>query len=225
MRPHRIEQNEYPYHVTTRTNGRKFRLKKATYKIFIRVLLMTVQRFNVHIHHVKLMDNHYHMKLFTPDSNLSQIMQFFNYQLAMRINKLQRTSGHLWGQRYHASIVENDFYEQHCVMYMYNNGVRAGLCQCASEDPRLSSFAFYANGTKIPFTVVEDDFYLQLGATASERQAAFRVLMQQSINPQHARLVKEGLRRLFYGSGAFLEAMRQRYGPRVRKKDCLPVTL
>lgn len=225
MRPHRIQQSEYPYHVTTRTNGRKFRLTKATYKIFIRVLLMTVQKFRVDIHHVKLMDNHYHMKLFTPDANISAIMQFFNHQLAMRINKLQRTSGHLWGQRYHASIIENDIYEQNCVMYMYDNGVRAGLCDCPSDDPRLSSFAFYANGKRIPFTVVADDFYLQLGSTDTERQAAFRDLTMRSLGTRERQIIKEGLSRIFYGSGEFLHKMRKRYGPLVRKKDCLPVSI
>lgn len=216
MRPMRILQNEYPYHVTTRTNGRKFRLKKSTYKIFISVLLEVTKRFNAKIQHCKLMDNHYHLKLATPGANLSAIMQYINNQTAKRINKKQRTSGHLWGQRFHASIVESDKYEAGCVVYMYQNGPRAGLCSKASEDPRLSSFDLYAKGKKIPFTVVADDFYLSLGSTAAERQRAFLEMVDQPIDPVRAREIQTGLRRLFYGSATFIERMRARYAPYLR---------
>lgn len=225
MRPQRIQQDEYPYHVTTRTNGRKFRLTKVTYKTFLRVMRDTIRKFNVHIHHLKLMDNHYHLMVSTPDANLSAVMHFINWQLAMQINQLQQTCGHLWGERFHACMVDSDAYQQNCILYIYNNGPRAGVCETAADDPRLSTFAFYANGKKIPFTIIEDDFYLLLGATAGERQAAFRQLVAEAQSTATAALVHAGLRRVFYGSGEFLAKMSQRYGAFVRKMDTRPVSM
>ncbi len=216
MRAWRIQQDEYPYHIVTRTNGRKFRLKRPTYRIFVDVLREAIRRFGVHIHHLKLMDNHYHLIMSTPHANLSAAMQFINFQLAKRINQLHKTSGHLWGQRFHATIIETDAYAHSCVCYLYQNGVRAGLCDFASQDPRLSTFDFYANGTVIPFTVIEDDFYLSLGDTSAQRQTEFRAMMNAPLPTDQIALTQRGLRRLFFGSPAFVQHLRERYANHLR---------
>ncbi len=216
MRSWRIQQDEFPYHITTRTNGRKFRLTPATYEIFIAVLLEAIRRFAVQIHHFKLMDNHYHLIMQTTDANLSRAMQFINFQLARRINRLQHTTGHLWEQRFHATIIEDDTYAFACVRYLYQNGVRAGLCRRASADPRLSTFAFYARGVHIPFTVVADQFYLMLGVTPQERQKAFVAIMDAPITAGQSHIVQQGLRRTFFGSPGFERRMRRRYATHLR---------
>ncbi len=211
MRPWRIQQNENPYHITTRTNGRQFRLCPRTYEIFIYVLLEAMKRFSVHIQHFKLMENHYHLKMFTPLGNISAAMQFINFQLALLINRQDGVKGHLWEQRFHATIIESDAYEFACVRYIYQNGVRAGLCRRASDDPRLSSFAFYAKGKLIPFVVVADDFYLALGSTPQERQTAFVEIMNAPMSDAQSAVVRQGLRRSFFGSPDFMACMRQKY--------------
>ncbi len=211
MRPWRIQQDEHPYHITTRTNGRKFRLNPATYHIFIEVLREAVRRFAVHIHHCKLMDNHYHLIMQTTKENLSIAMQYINFQLALRINQLQNTSGHLWGQRFHATIIDSDAYQHMCVPYIYQNGVRAGLCKRASDDPRFSTFHFYANGTLIPFEVVADDFYLSLGDTPAARQKEFVRIVNGRLPQEQQRNIQRGLRSTFFGSREFIQRMQQRY--------------
>ncbi len=170
-----------------------------------------MRRFRVHIQHFKLMDDHYHLKMFTPFGNISAAMQFINFQLALLINRQDKVKGHLWEQRFHATIIETDAYEFACVRYIYQNGVRAGICKRASDDPRLSSFEFYAKGKLIPFVVVEDDFYLALGTTPKERQIAFIEIMNAPVNKDQSIIVRQGLRKLFFGSPGFMARMRQKY--------------
>ncbi len=207
----RILQNEYPYHVSTRTNGKVFVLKKPTYKIIIGVLVDATKRFDVQIQHFKMMDNHYHMKLQTPSSNISEIMWYINNQIAKRYNKKRGVTGHLWGGRYHATLVNNDEYADKCVFYIYNNGVRAGLCRRASEDERFSTFEFYARGKKVEFTVTEDSVYLLLGKDRREREEQFVMMVDQPMDDEEIEAIRNGLRKLFYGSADFMERMKARY--------------
>ncbi len=210
-RPFRILQNEYPYHVTTRTNGRVFVFKKWTYKLIIKVLVEVTKRFDVQIHHFKMMTNHYHLTLKTPSANISEILWFINNQIAKRYNRRMGVTGHLWGERFHSTIIENALHALRCVIYLYTNGVRAGMCSRASEDEQLSTFEFYARGKKVEFIVTEDDVYLMLGNNRKERQEAFVQMVDQPMDDEEIKAIRSGLRKLFYGSADFVERMKARY--------------
>ncbi len=210
-RPLRILQAEYPYHVTTRTNGRVFVFKKWTYKIIINVLVEAAKRFDVHIHHFKMMTNHYHLTLTTPIANISDILWFINNQIAKKYNRRMGITGHLWGERFHSTIIETDKHAVRCVIYLYTNGVRAGMCNRASEDEQLSTFEFYARGKKVEFIVTEDDVYLMLGKNRRERQEEFVRLVDQPMDEEEIEAIRSGLRKLFYGSADFVERMKARY--------------
>ena len=54
-RPMRILQLDFPYHVCTRTNGRKFRFKPKTFKLFIKILNDVVKKYDAKIQHFQLM--------------------------------------------------------------------------------------------------------------------------------------------------------------------------
>jgi REP element-mobilizing transposase RayT len=207
----RILQHEYPYHITTRTNGRIFAFKRWTYKIIISVLVDTTKRYDVKIEHFKMMDNHYHLKLTTPSSDIDRIMWFINNQIAKRLNKRNGVTGHLWGARYHATIVQTDEHANRCVRYLYNNGVRAGLCKRASEDERFSTFDFYAKGKKLEFSVTEDSVYLMLGGKRAERQQQFCLMVDGNLDEAEIQAIQAGLRKLFYGSADFIERMKKKY--------------
>lgn len=216
MRPYRILQTDYPYHVTTRTNGRRFRLTRGTYAIVIRILNEMSRRFQVQVHHFQIMSNHYHMKISTPHANLSAAMCYLNGRLARLINRQQGTKGHLWEQRYHATFVTKDAYDAECVRYIYRNPVRAKVCQHPSESPFLSSFAFYARGKAIPINVTPDGFFLALGTTDADRQAAFRAFIDSPLPPQEVDRMRRMLRRPFYGSTEFIARMRTQYAKQLR---------
>lgn len=215
-RPLRIQQEEYPYHVITRTNGRAFKFGRPTYKIFIRILNEATKKFDAAIEHFQLMSNHYHMKLRTPHANISQIMHFINGRLAQAYNHRFGTTGHLWERRFHSSIIETDAYAQRVVIYLYGNPVRAGLCKRPGESEHISSFEFYARGKPIPFTVVADEVYLALGATEAERRARFLELVHEGLDLPVTESLRQLLRGFFVGSADFIQRMRQQYATHLR---------
>ena len=119
--------------------------------------------------------------------------------------------GHLWGKRFDASIVENEKYLANCVKYIYVNGVKVGICNRASTDKQFSTFDFYARGKKMEFTVTEDCVYLLMGNTRAERQQYFLATMDEPLHDDEIEAIRNGLRKLFYGSADFIERMRWKY--------------
>jgi putative transposase len=217
-RPRRILQDEYPYHVSTRTNGRVFKFRKNTFKIFVRVLNEVVKKFDAKLQHFQLMSNHYHLKLFTPNGNIDRIMHYFNGQIAARLNRQAGIKGHLWEKRYHSTIISNDAYAQGCVVYLYNNTVRAGICDTPEESEMLSSFAFYAKGKKIEFIVTEDEVFLLLGGNDEERRRNFRAMFEKPLTPQMESSIRDLLHSHFCGPPEFVRNMRDRYASHLRLK-------
>ena len=210
-RPPRILQDEYPYHVSTKTAGRIFAFRDWTYKIIIQVLIEAQKRYDVHIHHFKMMHTHYHMIVTTPSSNLSQFEWYINSQIAKRLNRRMGRKGHLWEKRFHASIVENETYLARCMKYAYRNGVKAGICAKASEDKQYSTFDFYACGKTKEFVVTEACVYLMMGNTPAGRQRYFLATIDEPVSDEEIEAIKNGLRKLFYGSADFIEQMRWKY--------------
>jgi len=207
----RVQQDIYPYHVSTRTNRQEFVLKKWTYKLIIKVLVEAVQRYNAKIHHFKMMHNHYHMLISTPNENISQIMWFINNRIAKKFNWRSGLKGSLWGERFCSSIVENDKYANQCVHYIYTNGVRANLCDTAAEDDQFSTFAFYARGKRIEFTVTEDDVFLLMGSDRKKRQENFRRMFETDMTSSMIDSIKKRLKKPFFGSGDFIVRMTKKY--------------
>ena len=217
-RPLRILQDEYPYHVCTRTNGRKFKFHQRTFKLFIATLNEVVKKFDARIQHFQLMSNHYHLKLLTPKGNLSAVMHHLNGQIAKRFNRLAEVTGHLWEKRYHSTIISNDKYAQRCVFYLYTNTVRAKMCATPEESEMLSSFAFYARGKKIEFIVTEDEVFLLLGDDDEERRRHFRAMFEKPLTPDHESSIRDLLHGHFCGPPEFVKRMREKYADHLRLK-------
>lgn len=93
-RPLRVIQNIYPYHLICRTNNRTFRFnQRQITRIFFRALTETIEKYNLLVHHVVLMSNHYHIMATATEENLHRAMQYLNSRVAVRYNKLVRRSG------------------------------------------------------------------------------------------------------------------------------------
>ena len=61
-RPLRVIQNIYPYHLVCRTNNRSFRFdKRSVTRIVFQALKETIEKYNLLVHHLVLMSNHYHI--------------------------------------------------------------------------------------------------------------------------------------------------------------------
>ncbi len=75
------------------------------------------------------MGNHYHLLLTTPEPNLVEGMTWFQGAYTSRYNARHRKSGHLFGRRYKAVLVDDETgaYFRTALDYIHLNPVRAGI--------------------------------------------------------------------------------------------------
>jgi len=210
-RPLRILQNIYPYHLICRTNNRTFRFhQREVIRIFFKTLKETHEKYNLLIHHVVLMSNHYHIVATATEGNLHRAMQYLNSRIAVRYNKYVGRSGHLWGDRYGSCIIDTDEHYLACVRYIYRNPKRAGMVDDLEEFPD-SSFHYWAFGKKIDVILVEDHLVMRWGRKKNRVSENFRILVLNEGAMFTDDQVKKGLRRMFFGSADFIQQMYNTY--------------
>ena len=132
----RIEFPGATYHVMCRGDRREAIFEDDTDReCFIETLSEAVQRAGWRLHAYVLMGNHYHLLLETPEPNLVRGMTWFQTTYTVRYNARHRTSGHLYGGRYKAVLVESPDggsagdanYFSTLIDYIHLNPVRARL--------------------------------------------------------------------------------------------------
>ena len=112
----------------------------ADREMFLATLAAVVGRCGWLLHGYVLMGNHYHALLETPEANLVRGMTWLQTTYTRRYNARHRTSGHLFGGRYKAILVdpEEPRYFATLLDYLHLNPVRAGLVR--PEGPGLLEY-------------------------------------------------------------------------------------
>ena len=152
-RPLRIEYAGAIYHVFSRgdrsepiVNGDSDRL------LFLELLGCACQRTAWQIHSFTLMTNHFHLVLETPRANLSAGMQWLLSRYSQEFNRCHHLSGHLFGGRYKALIVDGRQgpYLRRVCDYVHLNPVRAGMLRDSQplESYCWSSYPYYLKRPK-----------------------------------------------------------------------------
>jgi hypothetical protein len=85
------------------------------------------------------MGNHFHLVLETPGANLVAGMKWLLGTYTMRFNRVHRFSGHLFGSRYKAQLIDEKTpgYLRAAADYVHLNPVRAGLVE---EGEKLTAY-------------------------------------------------------------------------------------
>ena len=215
-RPPRARQADYAYHVTVHTAADlNFPLEHERCRDLIgSAINRAAAKFNIYVHHILLMKNHIHMIIKTPNENIDKFMHATNTMIAKRMNNMIGNKGHFLAARYFSSVMDTEVYHLRCVAYIYNNAVKAGLCNLAKNTPEYyaSSYQYYANGKKSFVTITPDELIMALGDTSAERQEAF-VDLVNSLSPREeedmARLIRT--KQLFYGPPEWVQRMTDKY--------------
>jgi putative transposase len=127
-RPIRIEFSDALYHVTARGNRRENIFEDDQDRLtFLMTLEQVIKQFNWTCYAWCLMDNHYHLLIQTPDSNLSKGMRQLNGVFTQACNRRHRRVGHLFQGRFKAILVDRDAYLLELARYIVLNPVRAGM--------------------------------------------------------------------------------------------------
>jgi len=130
-----IRSNQFPYHVTARTNNRvrfpvelKFVWEIATEELYLLNIL-----YGIEIHAFVLMPNHFHLLITIPNEDLGIIMMNFLSMFTKKINRLSGQTGHLFGSSYYRTLITSTRYFGHAFKYVYRNPVKGGLVDKIEE--------------------------------------------------------------------------------------------
>ena len=122
---------EYPgafYHVMQRGNNREniFR-SDADKSFYLNHLVELKEKFVFKLLGYVLMENHYHLLIQTGEDPLHKILFRQNMYYSRYFNKTHSRSGHLYGGRYKASLIQDERYAFAVLRYIHWNPVKAGI--------------------------------------------------------------------------------------------------
>jgi len=98
-------------------------LRCKLYGHFLELVQTMRERFRVRVHAYCLMPNHYHLLVSTPDGNISQAFQWLNGSYGIWHNRKHNRSGHLYGERFKAILVEDRAWGLEVSVYIHMNPV------------------------------------------------------------------------------------------------------
>lgn len=181
-RPRRLELPGVPVHVVQRgVNHAVVFFTDADRRFYLRCLERYSARRGCAVHAYVLMGNHVHL-LVTPQETgaIGSMLQDMGRKYVRVVNTLHDRTGTLWEGRFKSSLVDAESYFLACHRYIELNPVRAGLVGRPS-DYAWSSHAHYALGQRNTL-ITEHPIHRGLGATDTERRAAFQALFFETLD-------------------------------------------
>jgi REP element-mobilizing transposase RayT len=208
-RPLRIQFPHAVYHVTARGNERKPIVRdNDDRERFVQTLARMVEQYKVICHAWVLMDNHYHLLIETPSSNLSQAIRHLNGVYTQGFNRRHRRVGHLFQGRFKAILVEKETYLLELCRYVVLNPVRAGMVKHPKAWP-WSSYRATVGVEPIPSWLTVNWLLGQFRSQRSRAEAAYRQFVEEGITQQESPW--SNLRsQIYLGGEAFLKKAQSR---------------
>ena len=126
----RLVVPNYPHHVTQRGNRRQPTFfHPSDYHSYLTILEEEKEQASVEVWAYCLMPNHVHLVV-VPESvdGLAKLFKQTHRRYTSRINKQRGWQGHLWQERFHSCVLDEDHLIA-TVRYVELNPVRAGLCR------------------------------------------------------------------------------------------------
>jgi putative transposase len=152
-RPLRVEYPGALYHVMNRGDRRQaiFRGDADRY-LFLESLQAACEKTGWQIHAYCLMPNHFHLIPETPIANLVAGMKWLLGTYTIRFNRRHQLSGHLFGGRYKAQLIDESapHYLRIAADYVHLNPARAALIDATQklDSYRWSSYPTYLQAPK-----------------------------------------------------------------------------
>lgn len=176
-RPLRIEFPGAVYHVTSRGNARhKIFEDDKDRELFLSLIGHVVDRYGWFCHTYCLMDNHYHILIETPQSNLSHGMRQLNGLYTQRYNKRHATVGHLLQGRFKAILVEKETHLRELCRYVVMNPVHAKIVDHPARW-QWSSYRAIVGLAPVPVYLTVDWILGQFGSRLHEAKLQYQAFV------------------------------------------------
>jgi REP-associated tyrosine transposase len=157
-RPPRIHVPGGVYHATLRGNHRQDIFNRESERTLLNLIVSrALEKYAARLLAYCWMTNHLHFLLQVGETPLGRLMQQIASEYARAFQSSLATTGHLFENRYYATIVATDAYLLEALRYVHQNPVRAGLVSNAAEYP-WSSHRVYLGDAIEPW--VTTDFAL-----------------------------------------------------------------
>jgi len=137
MRRKRVKVPKGRYHITSRINNKENFLEDDEVKaMFLEVLTRAKKKYRFVIYNLCIMNNHVHYMLKPgKNSDLSKIVQWINSVFAMGYNVSYDHSGHVWGERFHSTLIGDIIQFLRTFFYIADNPVKAELVANGADYP------------------------------------------------------------------------------------------
>jgi putative transposase len=169
------------YHITARGNRRqRIFLSDEDREIFLSLLARAASQLGWNCHAYCLMENHYHLVMQTPETNLSTGLQWLNSRYAALFNAKYGLTGHLFQGRFHSVAVESDSHLLELSRYLATNPVRAGLCT-RPEDWTWGSYGAVIGSASPPHFLKVDRVLDYWGSHADVARENFRGFVLEAL--------------------------------------------
>lgn len=179
-RPPRLTYEGAVHHVMARGNRKgKIFIDDEDRLKFLELLGAVRERFRVRWQAFVLMNSHYHLKVETPEGNISAAMQHLNSRFAEWWNLRRRTTGHVFEGRFKAPLIEDGRYAMTVLSYIALNPVTANYVTHAHGWPWSSHRALAGLESAPEFLEVNWLRQFFDGRTLRECQKAYRAFVDE----------------------------------------------
>jgi REP element-mobilizing transposase RayT len=118
------------YHLFARGNDRCVIFRDvADRELYLRLLAQVREKAGWKVLSYCLMDNHLHLVVETREGNLGWGMQWLHARYVQAFNRRHGRSGHLFGERFGSTVIEDDGHLCWTLRYVALNPVGAGMCR------------------------------------------------------------------------------------------------
>lgn len=183
-----------PCHVIQRGHNRStcFR-NNSDYIQYLKTLEDQADKHSCAVHAYVLMTNHVHL-LVTPGDrdSVTLLMKNLSQRYVQYFNRRYERSGSLWEGRFKSCITQSESYVLACYRYIEMNPVRARMVKHPAEY-RWSSYLVNV-GEKYSSLVTPHPSFLALGPSSSTRRAAYVQLVDEYLDDDTIRRIREATR-------------------------------
>ena len=190
-RPLRLVFPGVAVHVIQRGNNRVACFKQDNdYLMYLAHLRQLSEKYECAVHAYCLMTNHVHLLLTPQTANgCTGLMRDLGQRYVQYFNRRQDRTGTLWEGRFRSCIVQSALYVLGCHRYIELNPVRAGMV----DHPTGYLWSSYAanGGLGSDPLISQHAEYVALASDKERRQAAYRGLFDQRLEPGLQRAIRD----------------------------------
>jgi len=212
----RLALPNVPLHLIQRGNNRQACfIADEDYRCYLDWLAEYAGKAGCRIHAYVLMSNHVHLLVSATQGDApGEMMKALGQRYVQYVNRTYQRSGTLWEGRYRSCPTQAEDYLLACQRYIELNPVRAVMVAHPAEY-RWSSYRANAQGES-DFLIQPHEVYGALGPDATSRQAAYRELFRDELEPGLVDEIRRATNGNFaLGSALFTEQIATALGRRV----------